>query len=270
MQENNPLISVIMSVKNGEKCIDKSVQSILNQSFGDFEFIICDDGSTDDTYKILQRYAKQDSRVIVLRNESNGGLAYSLNRCIDVARSNILARQDADDWSDTNRFEVQYPFVMNHPEYAIVGTSWNNVNNAGDEWPYFPQKEPCAKDLIWDGGFMHPSWMMRKDMLKKVDYYTEGPFTMRDQDYHMVLKLYGAGMKIYNMDELLYFYRNDETTFGRTKNWKRVKGLMWIRFDGYRRNHFPVWTYIVVLKPLIKNLLPTFITKWYYLRNIKR
>ena len=267
MERELPLISVIMSVKNGEKYMHKGICSILNQTFSNFEFIICDDGSTDGTYDLLQQYAQQDQRIVVLRNEENQGLAYSLNKCISIAKCNILARQDADDESSLDRFEMQYPFVVKHPEYAIVGTAWYNVDDNNHKWLTVPLEEPRAVDMIWDGGFMHPSWMMRKDLLKKVGYYTTGPLTLRDQDYHLVMKVYGAGMKMYNLNIPLYYYTNNTETFTRTKNWKRVKGLMWVRWDGYRRNHLPFWAYFVVAKPLIKNLLPTCITKRYYMRN---
>lgn len=75
----------------------------------------------------------QDKRIVILRNEESKGLAYSLNRCIEIAQSNILARQDADDTSALNRFELQYPFVCEHPEYAIVGTCWSNIFSDGHE-----------------------------------------------------------------------------------------------------------------------------------------
>lgn len=267
MSYRQPKISVIMSVFNGKQYMRKGIQSVLNQSFDDFEFIICDDGSTDGTWKELQGIAEEDRRIILIRNENNKGLAYSLNRCIDIAKSEILARQDADDESDLRRFAIQYPYVLSHPEFAIIGTSWWNVDENGNMKQFHPIPDPAAKDMIWDGGFMHPSWMMRKSIILSVGGYTEGELTRRDQDYHLVLKLYGAGYKMHNMEEPLYLYTNDSNTFKRTKNWKRVRGLMWIRWDGYKRNHFPFWAYIAVLKPLVKNLLPQFITKWYYLRS---
>ena len=117
-----------MSVRNGEKDLEKSMNSLFNQTFTDWELIVCDDGSTDNTLEKLNRYAESDSRIKVLHNSESKGLAYSLNLCIENARSNILARQDADDASDIHRFEIQYPFVINHPEYAVVGTCWYSVD----------------------------------------------------------------------------------------------------------------------------------------------
>lgn len=264
-----PAISVIMSVKNGANMLDRSISSILNQTFSDFEFIICDDGSTDNTLDILKKYREQDSRIIVLHNDESQGLAYSLNKCIEVSHSNILARQDADDWSDEKRFEIQYPFVINHPEYAIVGTQWYNVTGDGSIKTSDVKTCPTAKDQIKGGLYMHPSWMMRKDMVEKVGYYTVNKYTLRSQDYHLVMKVLGAGMKLYNMREKLYYYTVDNNTMKRHLNWKRVTGLMWIRWDSYRRNHLPIWCYIFILKPVVTNIMPKSLMMWYYRKSSK-
>lgn len=266
MQTAVPAISVIMSVKNGSKALHLSISSILEQTFKDFEFIICDDGSTDETLTILNNYQRKDHRIVILHNEQSKGLAYSLNRCIKVAKSNILARQDADDYSAPDRFEKQYRFVMEHPEYAIVGTCWYNVCTDGEKYPVNVPQEPTARNQVQGGLYMHPSWMMRKCDLEKVGYYTVNKYTIRSQDYHLVMKMLGAGMKIYNMPERLYYYKVDENTINRSLNWSRVKGLMWIRWDSYKRNHFPLWCYIYVLKPLVTNLLPRKFMKAYYNR----
>ena len=234
-----PKISVLMSVRNGSRDLHISIPSILNQTFQDFEFIICDDGSTDDTLAVLKEYQVKDNRIVIISNEESKGLAFSLNRCIEVAKSNILARQDADDASALNRFELQYPFVCDHSEYAIVGTCWNNILSDGSKVKNPVKEVPTAMDQVKGGLYMHPSWMMRKDQLAKVGYYTANKYTVRSQDYHLVMKILGAGMKLYNMQEYLYDYTMDERMMARTRNWKRVKGLMWIRWDAYRRNHLP-------------------------------
>lgn len=261
---NVPQISVIMSVKNGADCLDKSIQSILNQTLTDFEFIICDDGSTDKTMEVLMNYMESDKRIKVLQNTQSMGLAYSLNRCIEESRSDIIARQDADDASDITRLEKQYAFVQSHPEYAIVGTCWYNVLENGVKHPVDVPREPSARDQMQRGLYMHPSWMMRKSNLEKVGFYTVNKYTMRSQDYHLVMKVLGAGMKLYNMPEKLYYYTVDSETVKRSLNWSRVRGLMWIRWDSYKRNHFPLWCYVYVLKPLITNLIPRRIMRAHY------
>lgn len=263
---DTPLISVIMSVKNGENDLPISIKSIQNQTFSDWEFIICDDGSTDNTLEVLRNFAKEDDRIRILHNEESKGLAYSLNYCIREARSNIIARQDADDRSSEDRFERQYEFVMNHPEYAVVGTCWYNVDDSGEVSESLVPELPSAKDMIKGGLYLHPSWMMRKNEIEKVGYYTVNKYTMRSQDYHFIMKVLASGMKLYNMPEKLYYYTADSNTMKRSRNWSRVIGLMWIRFDSYKRNHFPLSAYIYVFKPLIVNLIPESIMNNHYKR----
>lgn len=264
-----PRISVIMSVRNGAKELSHSIPSILNQTFSDFEFIICDDGSTDSTLILLKEYANNDNRIIIIHNDQSRGLAFSLNRCIELSNSNILARQDADDASELNRFEVQYKFVKSHPEYAIVGTCWYNVFSNGTKVQNSIKQIPTAKDQINRGLYMHPSWMMRKDQLARVGFYTVNKYTIRSQDYHLVMKILAAGFKLYNMQEYLYDYTVDENTINRSLNWKRVIGLMWIRWDAYRRNHFPLWCYIFVFKPILTNIIPRKLMISYYEHSYK-
>lgn len=259
-----PKISVLMSVKNGGEDLHKSIPSILNQTFKDFEFIICDDGSTDNTLEILTTYQSKDERIVIIRNEESMGLAYSLNLCIKISKSNILARQDADDYSELERLEKQYCFVVRNPEYAIVGTCWYNVFSDGRKVENPVKELPTAMDQVKGGLYMHPSWMMRKDQLAKVGFYTINSHTLRSQDYHLVMKILGAGMKMYNLQKYLYNYTMDERTMSRSRNWKRVIDLMWIRWDSYRRNHLPLYCYIYVLKPIVTNLLPKSLMFWYY------
>lgn len=273
MQKANnmaPAISIIMSVKNGEQTLQRCIDSIKAQTFQQWEFIICDDGSTDGTLSILEQIAKEDGRFVILHNENSCGLALSLNKCIEIAKSNILARQDADDTSLPNRFEIQYNYVIAHPEYAIIGTSWYNVDEKGRVLSEkHPLKEPSALDQVKGGSYMHPSWMMFKDQLSKVGFYTANKYTMRNQDYHLVMKVLGAGMKLHNMDECLYNYTADDNMLRRTRDFKRVKGLMWIHWDSYRRNHLPLWCYLYVFKPLIVHLIPSSIMIKYHKKHFQ-
>lgn len=262
-----PSISVIMSVRNGAPFLEKSVNSILNQTFGDFEFIICNDGSTDATQALLEEFQEKDDRLILLKNEKSMGLAYSLNRCIEVARSEILARQDADDRSALNRFEIQYPFVIRHPEYAIIGTCWINETANGFVSKSIVPEKPTARSQIARGQYMHPTWMMRKSMIQKVGNYTANKYTLRDQDYHLVMKVLAEGMLIYNLQEFLYYYFIDENQRFRQLQWNKVKGLMWIRFDSYKRNKLPLWAYVFVLKPLAALLIPRNLMLKFYNRK---
>ena len=108
---NNPAISVIMTAYNTEKYIKEAIESILNQTFKDFEFIIVDDGSTDNTRLIIEEYAKKDRRIKILYNKKNLGIVKSLNKAIAIAKGKYIARMDSDDVSKLNRLEKQFVFM---------------------------------------------------------------------------------------------------------------------------------------------------------------
>lgn len=239
-----PIISVVMGVHNGEKTIRNAVNSILNQTFSDFEFIICDDNSCDNTQNILQNIAKMDSRVIVLKNDVNSGLAATLNKCIEVSRGKYIARMDDDDISHSDRFAKQVEFLENNPRYAICGTRrytfddqgiWNTCGKSG---------ELSKEDIISGNIFTHPSVIMRRDALVAVGGYTVSPRTIRGQDFDLWCKMYFAGNVGYVLDEILFDYYEDrnkikETSFKyrwnnyRTHKMWRKKMKLPLKYDVY-------------------------------------
>src|SRR5438067_12011849 len=118
-----PAISVIMSVYNAEAFLEAAVQSVLMQSFSDFEFIIIDDGSTDRSNQILQDYARKDNRVRLI-SRPNKGLTASLNEGLKLARGEFIARMDADDVAAPDRFKIQVEYLRDHPEVSVRGSAY--------------------------------------------------------------------------------------------------------------------------------------------------
>ena len=106
-----PTVSVIMGIYNCEKTLSDAIDSIINQTYSDWELIMCDDGSTDNTYQIATKYSEKDNRITVIKNDTNSGLAFSLNHCLKYAKGEYVARMDADDISLPNRFEKQVAFL---------------------------------------------------------------------------------------------------------------------------------------------------------------
>lgn len=120
---NKPKISVIMGIYNCESTLDEAIESILNQTFTDWEMIMCDDGSSDGTYIKAKEYEKKyPGRFVVIRNEHNMGLNITLNNCLKLAKGEYIARMDGDDISLPQRFEKEVDILDNHPEFAIVST----------------------------------------------------------------------------------------------------------------------------------------------------
>ena len=164
----NILISVVMSVYNGEKYLVDSVDSILNQTLFDYEVIIVNDGSTDSSLKIIKEYQKKDKRLKLINNERNIGLTKSLNKGIGISKGKYIARQDADDISLKNRLRVQYEFLELHPECVAVGSNARIVD-MHNTFLY-----DSAQPLLWEdikevlpkNPFFHSSTMFRKDITK--------------------------------------------------------------------------------------------------------
>ena len=115
-------VSVLMGIYNCADTLAESIESILNQTHSNIEFIMCDDGSTDNTYEIANKYAKKDSRIVLLRNEQNITLGPTLNKCLEHATGKYCARMDGDDVSVPDRFEKQVAFLESHPEFDAVGS----------------------------------------------------------------------------------------------------------------------------------------------------
>ncbi len=161
---STPAVTVLLAVYNGAALLRASVGSILAQTFTDFELLVVDDGSTDETPAILREY--KDSRLRVVKNERNLGLTRSLNRGLAEARGKFIARHDADDLSDARRLEKQVAFLSQHPEVQLLGTCAWRISPEGRTTG--PNDLPVTHDAIrWasvtDNPFLHTSVMFRRD-----------------------------------------------------------------------------------------------------------
>lgn len=204
-----PKVSVIMSVFNGEAYVKSAVQSIQKQSYNNFELIITNDGSTDNTAAILSRI--DDPRVIIVNNPSNLGLTKSLNLALTHCRGVYVARMDADDISHPLRIEKQVAFLDAHPEYAMVGSSYYVVDNLGKTKSHvgvLTDSGAIKEGLKTQNWFGHGTVMMRKSALASVGGYDEQ--FVYAQDYDLWLKL-SEKYEIANLEEPLYFWRNTKS-----------------------------------------------------------
>jgi hypothetical protein len=175
-EDSVPAISVIMSVYNGERFVAEAVESILTQTFSDFEFIIVDDGSNDSTQLILSRFT--DRRVRLLRNQRNVGLATALNIGLQSAQGKYIARHDADDVSLADRFSLQVAYLESHPEISIVGTTVEIIDerNVGGPCMRVPHSNVDIKwALLFGCPIIHGTVMGREAAFRGAHGYTEDP-----------------------------------------------------------------------------------------------
>ena len=206
-----PLVSVIMSVFNGEKTLVKSVESILNQSFQDFEFIIVDDGSNDQTSQILKSY--NDKRLVIISQE-NQGLTKSLNIAIKHSSGKFLARQDVDDYSFPERLEKQIDIFNNNQKLNLVGTrALLKMENRIVESKIIDNSD-ILNLLKKNNIFIHSSVMIKKNVFKNINYYNEN-FKL-SQDYEAWLKLMDLGYgNFFVINEILIERNIDKNTISR-------------------------------------------------------
>lgn len=256
------MISVIMGIYNSpnKEQVELSINSILNQTYTNFEFIICDDGSTDDTYMFLQEFASKDKRIVLLHNDKNNGLAFTLNTCLKKAKGKYIARMDADDIALPDRFAIEYDFLELNPQYAMVGCNINYIDDGGI-WGYRMLPEKVKKeDFLFSSPFVHPSIMIRTEVLKRLDGYRVESVTLRQEDYDLWMRLYAAGYEGYNIQQVLLNFREDKYSYGRRKYRYRLDEA-YVRYRGFRSLGLLYKGFLYVLKPVLVGLIPNVVLK---------
>ena len=203
-----PLISVVMSVYNSEKYLTEAIESILNQTYENFEFIIVNDGSTDNSLEIIKEYIRQDERIVLIDRE-NKGLPYSLNEGINIAKGKYIARMDADDISLPERFEKQIEYMKKN-ELDSCG-SYIKVFSENSNKTIVRKNPINHKDikftLLFFSCLAHPTVMFKKVVFDKVQYHIDYKVA---QDYQLWVEISMAGFKIGNIPEVLLNYREHE------------------------------------------------------------
>lgn len=251
------LISVIMCVYNicDRRVLLESIGSIVNQSFTDFEFIICDDGSNDGTYELLKEIKSIDNRIHLIRNETNLLAAAARNRCINLSKGKYIAIMDADDYSDANRLQRQFDFLESNVQFDFVGTSGALFDDNGI-WGHRRYKDnPENKDFLFVLPFIHASVMFRREALLAVQGYRDSKETVRTEDYDLFLRLYASGFRGANIPDELYYVREDAQLYQRRKYSHKVNEAI-VRFKGFNALGLLPRGLLYVIKPLAVGLIP--------------
>jgi glycosyltransferase involved in cell wall biosynthesis len=209
MAMTNPAISVAMSVYNGEQFLALAIESILAQTFTDFEFLILDDGSKDGSAAIIDAYAAQDSRIRAIHRE-NKGLIVSLNQLIEESRAPLIARMDCDDISLPERFAKQMAFLKANPEYGVVGSWTADIDENGEPYPIEGDDHATTHEgflaAIAKGPLLcHPSVLMRREAVLAVGGYHAA--FQHCEDFDLWLRLAGV-TRLCSLPERLVKYRH--------------------------------------------------------------
>ncbi|MDQ0256585.1 glycosyltransferase EpsE [Evansella vedderi] len=271
MHNIQPKVSIIMGIYNCANTLKESIDSLINQTYTNWELIMCDDGSTDDTFFIAKKYADQFENINVIQNEKNYGLAYSLNECIKHASGEYIARQDADDLSRPNRLYKEVSILDRFPQYDIVSTAMAFFDETGYWGEIKSVEKPQPNDFIVQSPFCHAPSMIRRQALLDVKGYRTNRKTYRVEDYDLWFRMYANGSRGYNIQEVLYDVRDDRSAINRRKYIHRVKEA-YVRFSGYKLLELPLASYIYALRALVVGLIPSVLYKEFRRRkyNIKR
>jgi glycosyltransferase involved in cell wall biosynthesis len=223
--KTTPFISVILPAFNAERYVREAVQSILAQTFTDFELIVIDDGSRDGTKAVIEALLEQDSRIILVSRE-NKGLVESLNEGIDLARGEWIARMDADDIAVPSRFERQLQWMAE--TNADLCGSWAKIFGTSDNMviKHARSDEAIKMELLFGSPFVHPSVMMRKTLVKQLRYDQAWE---KAEDYDLWERAASAGWTMGNVPEVLLLYRQHETQISTTASAKQQEMTQAIR-----------------------------------------
>lgn len=218
-----PMLSVIMPVHNALPFLNEAISSIVNQTFGDFEFLILDDASTDGSSEVLREWEKRDSRIRLFRSDRKLGLSGSSNRIAAEAKGRILARMDADDISNPDRLRRELEIMENRPEVVVVGTLYQGIDAAGrptrprDRWRLMRHSRYIP--------FAHGSVMFRREAFDRIKGYDERLPVGEDQDFFYRMSALGS---VVTLPDVLYYFRyhsQNTTLITGAQAVRAVKGL---------------------------------------------
>lgn len=202
-------VSVLMPVYNGACYLQEAIDSILGQTYKDFEFIIVDDGSTDESVTIIAENAAKDSRIVLLRNEKNSGICVTLNKGIDIAKGEYIVRMDCDDISFPERIEHQVAFMDERPDIGVAGcyinVFYSNHPERHSVYPFDVDPYECRAGLLFATCVAHPAVIIRKSVLVEYNVRYDDYFRGME-DYYLWWQI-SKYAKITNIPELLLHYR---------------------------------------------------------------
>lgn len=231
-------LSVLMCVYNGDVFLVQAIESILAQTFTEFEFIIVDDASTDKTPQILAEYAQKDSRIKILKNSENLGLTKSLNIGLHAAQGKYIARMDADDIALPDRFMTQYWFMEEHPSLAAIGSFVQVIDKKGQvlgEKKLAVSYEDIKSKMLFNNQFIHSTLFFRADRLKESGGYDES--FRKSQDYELMFRL-SSKYPVANLTQNLLQFRFHTESISWTNTEQQKNGIR-ARWNAIRIYQYP-------------------------------
>lgn len=260
---STPLVSVVMPVYNAEKYLSQAIESILNQTYKNFEFIIIDDCSTDKSWEIIQKYAKKDKRINSFKNKNNLGQSKTVLKGINIAKGEYFLKFDNDDISAEDRIEKEVNFMEENRDYVVVGSNLKIINEENQvigirEYP--KKDEEIRKIIYYKSPFAYPAICIRKKAIDKVNYPTIFKYT---DDYLLWWRLLKIG-KGYNLDDFLVSYRIHSTQVKNKSLKIQLKETLEVQKIIFRESKPPLKAKIINLILKILFFLPGDFVLWLF------
>lgn len=262
------IVTILMAARNAFHTIELSLSSLQTQTFQDWEAIVIDDASDDDTWKILHKWANTDRRIRIIRNLQRQGLAACLNLALREVSTELVARQDADDYSLPFRLEKQVKHMLSSEfkNTAVLGT-WALLIDTKGVWGYLSTPlEPKIKDWVKGSCIIHPTTVIRTRALREVGGYDER--LRRTEDYDLWLRMTAQGYLIRSIPDYLYAYRLSPDDYAK-KNFRARIEEAGVRLRGYKLLRVKPWSYIYVIKPILLGLVPKSLLAYYHQAKYK-
>lgn len=257
-RETRPLVSVLMGtryISDDISLLRNSVTSILCQTLTEYEFVICDDGSSENAKKYLEYVSETDARIRLVRNEKCLNLASKLNLCLRYSKGYFLARMDDDDWSYPNRLEKEVQFLRNHQNIAYVGCDVALVQDGEKIGERYLPKYPMVEDFYFTQPYIHPALMFRRAILEAVGGYDESTDCLLCEDYDLLLRLYKAGYVGANLQEILLDYTIPSSPKGSRRMRHRMNEMK-TRYKRFKELGKLPMALPYIFKPVIVGLIP--------------
>ena len=266
----NPRISVIIGIYNCAPTLVEALDSLYNQTFKDFKIILCDDGSSDDTYNVAKDYVSRHDNIILIRNECNMGLNYTLNHCLKYADTEYVARMDGDDISMPTRFEKEINFLDDHPEFSIVSMPMIYFDEDGEFGCGKGGYESKKERLIYGTAFCHAPCMVRREAFEMVGGYSVDKRLLRYEDYNLWTKMFAKGLRGYMLDEPLYMMRDDRNA-KRRRNFKGRIRAIYAHYLAHKQLHLPWHKFIVFsIISITKGIMPMSLYSYFHKKNLNK
>lgn len=261
-RQYTPLVSVIMATYNCLDTLDEAIDSILAQTYDRWELIVCDDASSDGTYERLLEHAEREpDRIVVLRNAENSKLSFSLNRCLEVARGDLIARMDGDDVSVPTRLQEQVAYLQAHPEVHLVGTAMQRFDSSGLKDIVRREGAPGPASMRRTVPFFHATICCRREVYDRLGGYTVSTRTERGQDWDLWFRFLAQGFVGRNLRAPLYQVREDENAIRRRTLTVRLRAYR-TTLIGFRLLGYPWHWYVPPTLELLKGLVPVGVVLW--------